>query len=374
MLIMNVLLMGNDAGSGIKSIALRFGDDIFLPHPPSVSIKVRTLDVAKNEVKFRLYAENEIDDSSKVLKDNFFIALVVDLNKLSSSNLEIYFDELIKQIPSHDSTAPTIIVLGNKSDLPREISDNQFHVCAEKYGCLSAIISAKTGEGIERAFSRAAEDQLAKKGIISSDYEKSNSDKNNNSPLYSKSKYSPAMYPKQEQQVRYINALLIGNDAGEGKKSIASRFGNNLFLPHLTAVGMKLKTLEVADNKVTFRLYAENEIDDPRKILEDAFVIALVVDLTKLSSSNIDCHLANLIKKIPSHDSTTPTIIVLGNKSDLPREISDNEFHLCAEKYRCLSAIVSAKTGEGVEQAFITAAKAELSKDDDPKQSLCNIM
>ena len=58
------------------------------------------------------------------------------------------------------------------------------------------------------------------------------------------------------------------------------------------------------------------------------------------------------------------TIILIGNKKDLEerREISVEEARAFAEQHNIMYIETSARTGEGIETAFIASANATLSK------------
>jgi GTPase SAR1 family protein len=51
-------------------------------------------------------------------------------------------------------------------------------------------------------------------------------------------------------------------------------------------------------------------------------------------------------------------MLLLGNKIDLPREVERNEAEDLANRIKCEYLETSAKTGENVELAFKTLAKA----------------
>jgi GTPase SAR1 family protein len=169
---LKIFLVG-DSQSGKKSLLVRFADDTFTPHfltTIGMDFKLRTIVIGDKRVKLQMWHNSNFGRrfANCSLKGIAIVGLVIDLTQLSKSNIEDSFAKWIKHIKTYNDEGTTIMVLGTKCDLSRnDISYEDFYLCAAKHGCLPAIVSAKTGEGIEEAFYHAAEMHLIKTGKIS---------------------------------------------------------------------------------------------------------------------------------------------------------------------------------------------------------------
>jgi len=151
-----------------------------------------------------------------------------------------------------------------------------------------------------------------------------------------------------------------------GKTSLVRRFVESIFSPeYFTTVGAKVdkKDVEVAGKKMTMVLWDLYGEDDFQKIrwshFGGAFGFLLVADGTRRATLD---KAIELEEKARAAVGVLPFVFVI-NKSDLADEWEiDNEAQasLAAKGWKILHT--SAKTGEGVEAAFLALAQAMLDK------------
>ena len=143
-----------------------------------------------------------------------------------------------------------------------------------------------------------------------------------------------------------------------GKTSLVQRFVNSKFLKkYQTTVGVMIdkKTVEIGDHEVYLMLWDIYGQDEFRRVqtsyLADASGYFLVVDGTR--KDTLDTALA-LRKRVNEDIGEVPFVLVL-NKMDLKDEWEINRQAL-DELSKSDWALVetSAKTGEGVEKAFLS--------------------
>ena len=142
-----------------------------------------------------------------------------------------------------------------------------------------------------------------------------------------------------------------------GKTSLVQRFVNSKFLKkYQTTVGVMIdkKTVEIGDHEVYLMLWDIYGQDEFRRVqtsyLADASGYFLVADGTR--KDTLDTALA-LRKRVNEEIGEVPFVLVL-NKMDLKDEWEINR-HALDELSKSGWALVetSAKTGEGVEKAFL---------------------
>jgi Ras-related protein Rab-11A len=143
---------------------------------PTTNIDFGSVDIKIN------YPPNDIDKSDYIAKCNLWeivtqippaersmyylgtegAILVYDLgNKSSFEKLEQWIDEIDENI----GLRFPILLLGNKTDLPRAISTDQIAKFSSEFGCLIAECSVKEETGIHEAFELFGEKLLDKKFI-----------------------------------------------------------------------------------------------------------------------------------------------------------------------------------------------------------------
>lgn len=146
---------------------------------------------------------------------------------------------------------------------------------------------------------------------------------------------------------------------GVGKTSLVSRFVSSIFSDkYLTTVGVKIdkKTVQISGERldlVLWDIYGEDDFQKVRmSYLRGASGYLLVIDPTR--SATVDTAIA-------LHDSAERTIgsvpfIAVLNKADLVDSWETDEHALAGRRWTTVRT--SAKTGEGVEEAFLALANA----------------
>jgi small GTP-binding protein len=157
------------------------------------------------------------------------------------------------------------------------------------------------------------------------------------------------------------NKICMLGGFGVGKTSLVSRFVSSIFSDtYLTTVGVKIDKKKVAldSGEMTLMLwdiYGQDEFQTVRdSYLRGATGYLLVADGTRYTT--LDSAVA-LQKRAESVIGRVPFLLLL-NKRDLEREWQVDEQTLVALVERGWRVVkTSAKTGEGVEEAFTTLAR-----------------
>jgi small GTP-binding protein len=157
------------------------------------------------------------------------------------------------------------------------------------------------------------------------------------------------------------NKICMLGGFGVGKTSLVSRFVSSIFSDaYLTTVGVKIdkKKVSLDSGEMTLMLwdiYGQDEFQTVRdSYLRGATGYLLVADGTRYST--LDTAVA-LQKRAESVIGRVPFLLLL-NKRDLDREWQVDEetlVTLADQGWRVVKT--SAKTGEGVEDAFTTLAR-----------------
>lgn len=150
-----------------------------------------------------------------------------------------------------------------------------------------------------------------------------------------------------------------------GKTSLVQRYVNSIFSEkYLTTIGVKIdqKMLQVNNQDVNLLVWDIHGEDDFQKIkpsyLMGAGAYFLIVDPTRKNTLSV----AKELQKLASTVTKDSPFIVLFNKSDLKDlwEIEENEISNLKDN-NWMVIETSAKTGEGVEEAFIELTKKILA-------------
>lgn len=153
-----------------------------------------------------------------------------------------------------------------------------------------------------------------------------------------------------------------------GKTSLVKRFVTGLFSEkYHTTIGVKIdkKTVTVDGREITFvlwDLHGEDEFQNVRaSYLRGGAGYLLVVDGTRRDTLNMA---QSLHTRAVEAMGAVPFVLVI-NKSDLADqwEITDSMITDIATQLACPVIRGSAKTGDGVEEAFSTLAKALITKE-----------
>jgi Ras-related protein Rab-2A len=160
-----------------------------------------------------------------------------------------------------------------------------------------------------------------------------------------------------------VKVIVIG-DSTCGKSSLLCQFVNNRFDPSqdmTIGVDLGCKTITLHHRPVTLQIWdtSGQEVfhNITRVYYRGAHVILLVYDITNERSY---LHIQQWLDHIQNvwRDEYQPTILLVGNKSDLEchRVIPREEGEAFAKRHGLLFAETSAKTGEGVEDSFLIPA------------------
>jgi Ras-related protein Rab-18 len=159
-----------------------------------------------------------------------------------------------------------------------------------------------------------------------------------------------------------INVLLLG-DREVGKSNIMAVYNGKPFSESLAATvgfSFQYKKLNMAADTVMMRVWDNGMcLSSPTiKSLVSRFKYDAVFFVCDVSNPKSAEHLINwlaLYEKYCIHDNAVK--IMVGNKIDLPQSehsVLLPQLEAVAEKYGCLTDLVSAKTGEGIEDLFKT--------------------
>ncbi len=154
--------------------------------------------------------------------------------------------------------------------------------------------------------------------------------------------------------------------AGVGKTSLVRRFVSSLFdEKYLTTIGVKVdkKALRVGTDEVTLMIWdvagAEEHFSVPSTYLRGATGYVLVADGTRPDTFETA---ARLVEQVDRDLGELPFVFVV-NKKDLADAWRAESADLDALRPRSVAVLPSsAKTGEGVEEAFQRLAEALLTR------------
>lgn len=151
-----------------------------------------------------------------------------------------------------------------------------------------------------------------------------------------------------------------------GKTSLINRFVYNRFDErYLSTIGVKISRKEMnvqgdrSLNLLIWDLAGSEEFTGLQSgYLQGAAAALLVCDLTRGSTLGAVQKYGNLMR----HVVASPKLLVLGNKCDLTdeREIGDHALKVVTEQLNAPYLLTSAKTGQGVEEAFVLLAESLL--------------
>ena len=151
---------------------------------------------------------------------------------------------------------------------------------------------------------------------------------------------------------------------GTGKTSLVERFVHSIFsAKYHSTVGVKIdrKIVQLGEETVNLLLWdiegRSSKQDIPASYLRGAHAVFFVADGTRRETYE---HLFDLGRSTRAVTGDVPSIVAL-NKADLKDEwalTGSDSKRLLADGYQALNT--SAKTGEGVEDAFRRLAKAAL--------------
>ena len=179
------------------------------------------------------------------------------------------------------------------------------------------------------------------------------------------------IYGAKDKDCEYNFKILLLGDSGVGKTSLIKRFAENEFASHLIAtagVDFKVKIVTIAGKKIKIQLWdtagQERFHHITRSYYRGAHGIACVYDITDNDTfKNINYWMANMTQ---TGVDAKISKIILGNKADMENERKINAEHrkITSQEFGIPCIETSAKTGNGVQDAFITLVKDILRKVD----------
>ena len=154
----------------------------------------------------------------------------------------------------------------------------------------------------------------------------------------------------------YIFKVVLIGDTSVGKSCLLTRFADDQFTEnYVTTIGVdfRFKTMIVMDKIIKVQVWDTAGQERYRSITNayyrGAEGILIVFDLTnKESFQNIE----NWIKEVTVYTEKDVIFLCLANKCDLQKEINNNSIEEFKRRTKLEIFNVSAKTGEGVEDAF----------------------
>ena len=170
----------------------------------------------------------------------------------------------------------------------------------------------------------------------------------------------------------YIFKIVLIGDTSVGKSCLLTRFADDQFTDnYVTTIGVdfRFKTMIVMDKIIKVQVW-DTAGEERYRSITNAYYrgaegILIVFDLTNEESFK---SIQNWINEVTVFTGKDVIIICLGNKSDLKREISKNTIDEFKKKTNLEIFNVSAKTGEGVEEAFKHIIELLIKKNTEKKE------
>ena len=293
----------------------------------------------------------EVEDTIKSLL--FDCQCVVFLIDITNSKSIDKFERLYEKIIFSDFSYLNIIVVENKIDLNREISEDKIKDFMEKNKIEDNMkISVKEGTGVEE-LSKKIKEYLNKTG--------------NDMPINFSSQiideYSnDNIETIKKKEMKTINIIFLGNSA-VGKTCLFLRLNKNYFKESF------LSTIGVDRITKTFKykneIYKINIVDTagqdryrtlPAKYYINADGVFLLFDLTdKQSFNDLSLWMKELNKHIgnPGENKKGPVVYLLGNKLDkLDRVITTDEAEEKANFYDIKYFEISCKLNINIQEVY----------------------
>ena len=169
----------------------------------------------------------------------------------------------------------------------------------------------------------------------------------------------------------YIFKIVLIGDTSVGKSCLLTRFADDQFTEnYVTTIGVdfRFKTMIVMDKIIKVQVWDTAGQERYRSITNTYYRgakgILIVFDLTNPESFN---NIENWINEVTVFTGKDVIIMCLGNKSDLKKEINKNTIDEFKKKTKLEIINVSAKTGDGVEDAFKHIIELLIKKNNDKK-------
>lgn len=167
----------------------------------------------------------------------------------------------------------------------------------------------------------------------------------------------------QSYNYSYIFKYIIIGDMGVGKSCLLHQFTEKKFMadcPHTIGVEFGTRIIEINGEKIKLQIWdtagQERFRAVTRSYYRGAAGALLVYDVTRKSTFN---HIHSWLTDARGLTSPNTVIFMIGNKSDMheQRDVTYEEGKAVADENGLMFLECSAKTGEGVEDAFIETAR-----------------
>ncbi|KAH9423238.1 Ras- protein Rab-14 [Dermatophagoides pteronyssinus] len=161
----------------------------------------------------------------------------------------------------------------------------------------------------------------------------------------------------------YIFKYIIIGDMGVGKSCLLHQFTDKKFMadcPHTIGVEFGTRIIEVGGQKIKLQIWdtagQERFRAVTRSYYRGAAGALMVYDITRRSTYN---HLSSWLTDARNLTNPNTVIFLIGNKSDLDsqRDVTYEEAKQFADENGLMFIETSAKTGDGVEEAFLETAR-----------------
>ncbi len=188
---------------------------------------------------------------------------------------------------------------------------------------------------------------------------------------------APAPVQKKAGNTVIRRKIILAGDGGTGKTSLIKRFVDNTFdekYIHTIGTNVSKKVITFKKEKIDLRLMIWDVQGQKNKYIESLFSGAkgamLVCDVTRIETLE---HLDDWLFAIYDQCGFIP-VIILGNKSDLSERalFGEDELRILVNKIKgkvksnASSLMTSAKTGQGVVEAFQDIGRQVIGDPRDP--------
>mmetsp|Transcript_3240 Transcript_3240/g.9312 ORF Transcript_3240/g.9312 Transcript_3240/m.9312 type:complete len:209 (+) Transcript_3240:61-687(+) len=160
----------------------------------------------------------------------------------------------------------------------------------------------------------------------------------------------------------YLFKYIIIGDTGVGKSCLLLQFTDKRFrADHDLTIGVEFgaRLITIEDKQIKLQIWDTAGQESFRSITRSYYRGAsgalLVYDISRRETFS---HLSNWLQEARTNANPNMAIMLIGNKSDLPRrDVSCEEGLAFAREHGLIFQETSAKTAHNVEQAFIQTAK-----------------
>eukprot|EP00300_Choanocystis_sp_HF-7_P033786 c46210_g1_i1.p1 GENE.c46210_g1_i1~~c46210_g1_i1.p1 ORF type:complete len:210 (-),score=43.50 c46210_g1_i1:106-735(-) len=166
------------------------------------------------------------------------------------------------------------------------------------------------------------------------------------------------------QYYEYIFKYIVVGDVATGKTCLLHQFTEKKFIPncpHTIGVEFGTRICEVNGANIKLQIWdtagQERYRSVTRSFYRGAAGALLVYDITRRATYN---RVSSWLEDARKNTNPNTIILLIGNKADLEtaREVPYDEAKKFADENNMLFLETSAKTGQGVEEAFLQTARA----------------